>query len=489
MLALLLAAVLAADSLQLPPVPREFRGVWVATFENIDWPSSPGLPVPQQQDELLKILDRAQALHLNAVIFQVRPAGDAMYDSDIEPWSHYLTGKQGRAPSPKWDPLAFAVTEAHARGMELHAWFNPFRAGVGVRPADLSPLSFARRNPSLVKKYGKLLWLDPGEARVRDHVIRVVVDVVKRYDIDGVHIDDYFYPYPEHDWRGTLTQFNDGASYERYRRGGGALARDDWRRENVDRLVEGLNAAVHAAKPWVKFGISPFGIWRPGNPAGIVGMDTYVEVYADARKWANEGWADYFSPQLYWPVNSPAQGFSALLRWWGEQNMHNRHLWPGLFTSKVGTGRQWPASELVSQVLATRADKAATGNVHYSMQSLLKNTAGVSDALGARVYEGQALIPESPWLPGETPRAPLARFMLDGPSRVEACLGDPSLIPPRWWVLYVKRDSAWTTRVIPGAVRQMALGALSPTDSVAIAAVDRTGREGEPSVAQRVPKC
>ena len=489
MLALLLAAAIAADSLQLPPVPREFRGVWVATVGNIDWPSTPGLPVAQQQDELLTILDRAQALHLNAVILQVRPSGDALYESQIEPWSEYLTGRQGRAPSPKWDPLAFAVSEAHARGMELHAWFNPFRAGSAGRQRDLSPLHVARRYPSLARRYGTLLWMDPGDERVRDHVIRVVLDVVKRYDIDGVHIDDYFYPYPEHDSRGALVQFGDAATYERYRKGGGALDRDDWRRENIDRLVEGLFRGIHTTKPWVKFGISPFGIWRPGYPAGVEGMDTFVELFADARKWANEGWADYFSPQLYWPVNSPAQSFSDLLRWWGEQNTHNRHLWPGLFTSKVGSGRQWPASELVAQVLATRADKTATGNVHYSMQTLLKNTAGVSDALGARVYNGPALIPASPWLEGETPRAPLARFVLDAPGRVEACFGDPSLVAPRWWVLYVKRDNTWTARVLPGAVRQMALGALAPTDSVALSAVDRTGREGQPSVAQRVEKC
>jgi uncharacterized lipoprotein YddW (UPF0748 family) len=489
MLALLLAAVLTADSLQLPLVPREFRGVWVATVGNIDWPSKAGLPVADQQEELLNILDRAQALHLNAVILQVRPASDAMYESDIEPWSQYLTGKQGRAPSPKWDPLAFAVSEAHARGLELHAWFNPFRASNGGPRSELGALNIARRYPSLAKQYGKLLWMDPGDQRVRDHVVRVVLDVVRRYDIDGVHIDDYFYPYPEHDARGRLVPFGDDASYDAYRRSGGVLARDDWRRENVDRLVKALYEGVHATKAWVKFGISPFGIWRPGYPAGVEGIDTFVELFADARKWANEGWADYFSPQLYWPVNSPAQSFSALLRWWGEENTHNRHLWPGLFTSKVGSNREWPASELVAQVLATRADKTASGNVHYSMQPLLTNRAGVSDALGARVYDGPALIPESPWLPGETPRAPLARYAADGPSRVRACLGDTSLVAPRWWVLYVKRDKVWTARVLPGAVRRMALGALIATDSVALSAVDRTGRQGGVSVAQRVAAC
>jgi len=361
MLALLLAAVISADSLHLPPVPREFRGVWVATVGNIDWPSSPGLSVAQQQDELLTILDRAQSLHLNAVILQVRPAGDAFYESQLEPWSEYLTGKQGRAPSPKWDPLTFAVREAHARGLELHAWFNPYRARNAGATGELSPMHIARQLPSLAKKYGKLLWMDPGDDRVREHVLRVVLDVVKRYDIDGVHIDDYFYPYPEHDRNGVLVPFDDAASFQRYRKDGGTLERDDWRRQNVDRLVEALYKGVHATKPWVKFGISPLGIWRPGNPVGVEGIDGYAEIFADARKWVNQGWADYFSPQLYWPVNSLAQNFGALLRWWDDQNLLNRHMWPGLFTSRVGTRPDWPVSEVVAQVLATRADKSCDG--------------------------------------------------------------------------------------------------------------------------------
>ncbi|HYV98049.1 MAG TPA: family 10 glycosylhydrolase [Gemmatimonadaceae bacterium] len=487
-LALLCAAIpFASDSLRLPPVPREFRGVWVATVGNIDWPSRAGLPVEQQQDELLAILDRAQAVHLNAVILQVRPAGDAFYESQIEPWSEWLTGKQGRAPSPKWDPLAFAVTEAHARGIELHAWFNPFRAKISGPVAELSPLHIARRYPSLAKRYGKLLWMDPGDERVRQHVLRVVLDVVKRYDVDGVHIDDYFYPYPEHE-RGELVQFADDESYSRYRHAGGSLPRDDWRRENVDKLVKALYDGIHELKPWVKFGISPFGIYRPGFPAGTEGMDTYAELFADARKWLNEGWADYFSPQLYWPLGLQAQNFRALLEWWGGENKFNRHIWPGLGTYKVGT-RDWPAIEVVSQIMATRADKTATGDVHYSMHPLLVNQGGIVDQLTTRVYDGPALVPESPWLPGETPRAPRIRFVQDGTDRVQACFGDTTLANPRWWVLYVKRDTAWTARVLPGAVRRMALGALGPRDSVALSAVDRTGRQGGVTVATSAPRC
>jgi uncharacterized lipoprotein YddW (UPF0748 family) len=487
--ALFLAAVVHSDTLRLPSVPREFRGVWVATVGNIDWPSKPGLPVTTQQEELIAILDRAQSLHLNAVIFQVRPAGDALYESQIEPWSEYLSGRQGVAPEPRWDPLKFAVDEAHARGLELHAWFNPSRAKDASAKCPLTIRHIGVQRPSAMKRYGTVLWMDPSDSVVRRHTVRVVLDVVRRYDIDGVHIDDYFYPYPQRDWRGRAVSFPDAAAYERYRKNGGGLDLSSWRRQNVDQLVEALYRGVRDVKPWVKFGISPFGIWRPGEPAGVEGFDAYEEIFADARRWLREGWADYFSPQLYWPVDSPAQNYSVLLNWWGEQNLFGRHIWPGNFTSRAGTRWDWPARELVSQVLATRADRTATGNVHFSMRALLKDQAGVAEALVRNVYAGPALVPESPWLAGQAPNAPRFRIANDGPLRVRACFGDPSLVAPRWWVLHVKRDHTWTTRVLPGAVRQMALGALSTADSVVLSAVDRTGREGGATVGEWTENC
>jgi uncharacterized lipoprotein YddW (UPF0748 family) len=480
---------LVADSLRLPSIPREFRGVWVATVNNIDWPSAPGLPVELQQAELITILDRAQALRLNAIIFQVRPAGDALYASTIEPWSEYLTGRQGVAPSPAWDPLEFAVREAHARGLELHAWFNPYRAKDASAKGPLAAQHFGTRNPTLVKRYGKMLWMDPGEPAVRRHTVRVILDVVRRYDVDGVHIDDYFYPYPVAGSNGRNLPFPDDASYRKYTKAGGTLARDAWRRDNVDRLVDTLSTAIHAVKPWVKFGISPFGIWRPGEPAGIEGFDAYESIYADARRWLREGWVDYFSPQLYWPTTAPAQGYATLLQWWGEQNTHERHLWPGNYTSRVGTRGDWPTTELVTQVLATRADRTATGNVHFSMSALMKNQSGVADALVKEVYDGPALVPASPWLPGAPPRAPAARVVAQDNARFIACLGNAALVPPRWWVLRVQRDGIWSMNIIPGTTRQLALGRLAPTDSVALSAVDRTGREGGVSVASAAQAC
>src|SRR5688500_4617087 len=256
----------------VPALPREFRGVWIATVGNMDWPSRRDLTTAQQQRELLRLLDSARELGLNAVIFQVRPMADAFYASALEPWSDYLTGESGRAPEPFWDPLQFAVEQAHARGLELHAWFNPFRAGFVAKQTPLAPNHIAQRRPDLVVKYGTHYWMDPGFPEVRAHALNVVRDVVRRYDIDAVHIDDYFYPYRENDRRGRVIQFPDDVSWRRHGAATG-MSRTDWRRDNVNRFVEALYRAVHQEKQHVRVGISPFGIWRPGYPASVTGLD------------------------------------------------------------------------------------------------------------------------------------------------------------------------------------------------------------------------
>src|SRR5262245_8146422 len=253
-LTLIAAALLAVSeaTAQAPaPIAREFRGVWVATVGNIDWPSKPTIGTWESQRELLAILDRAVELKLNAIVFQVRPSADAMYSSPYEPWSQFLTGRQGRAPEPPWDPLAFAVEQAHKRGLELHAWFNPYRAAYN-RDTVKARTHVSRANPSLVRSYDQYLWMDPGDPEVRRRSVRVIVDVAKRYDVDGVHIDDYFYPYPVNNAAGRRVEFPDSATYARYMKSGGKLAKDDWRRDNVDKLVEALYKGVHAVKPWVK---------------------------------------------------------------------------------------------------------------------------------------------------------------------------------------------------------------------------------------------
>ena len=373
-----------------PDPPREFRGVWVASVSNIDWPSKKGLSSERQQGELKAIFDKAAELKLNVVIFQIRPMCDALYASKIEPWSEYLTGTMGKPPSPAYDPLEMAVREAHARGIELHAWFNPYRARHSSATSAISDDHIIKRRPDLAKKYGTHYWLNPTSMEVQDYSLRVIFDVVRRYDIDGVHIDDYFYPYPEKGADGKVIPFPDDDTWTASQKTGGKLSRDDWRRDAVNRFIERMYHEVKAAKPSVKVGIGPFGIWRPGNPPGIAGFDPYSQLYADSRLWWQQGWCDYLAPQLYWPRAQEKQSFSRLLTWWGDQNTKERHLWPGMFTSRVtGKEKGWPADEIVEQVKLIRAEAAArgstigepSGHIHFSMRALMDNTGGIADAL------------------------------------------------------------------------------------------------------------
>lgn len=480
------ATVLESDD-DAPPVPREFRGVWIATVDNIDWPSKPGLSVDSQKTELLALLDHAARLRLNAVIFQVRPAADALYKSSLEPWSVYLTGQSGRAPSPEWDPLAFAITESHRRGLELHAWFNPYRARYRGDRGTLSSTHVSRTMGSVVKRYGSYLWMDPGEPTVRAHTTRVILDVVRRYDVDGVHIDDYFYPYQERDRRGRLIPFPDDASWTKYRRGGGTLTRDNWRRRNVDLLVESLYGEIKKAKPWVKFGVSPFGIWRPGYPTPVRGLDAYDALYADSRRWLVEGWLDYFVPQLYWAVGAPQQSYPMLLAWWADQNHLGRHLWPGNGTFKVTTtgSQRWPANELLQQITLTRDQPGAGGNVHFSMSSLVQSADALADRLMVGPYRGPALVPASPWLASSIPLAP-AVSSSTADRRITLRVSTPNDIGPaaaRWWLVRARYGDGWRTDLVDAGTPVVTLGpgddGLLP-DFIVVNAVGRAGLESAP---------
>jgi uncharacterized lipoprotein YddW (UPF0748 family) len=475
--------ILSAPSLRAaddaPPSPRrEFRGVWVATVGNIDWPSRPGLSTREQQAELIAILDRAAELRLNAVIFQVRPMADALYASKLEPWSEYLTGKLGQAPDPAYDPLEVAVREAHARGLELHAWFNPYRARhpSATSPAPADHLTKSR--PDLAKPYGKHYWLNPTNKDVPDHVLKVILDVVLRFDVDGVHIDDYFYPYVEKDDEGRPIPFPDDDTWADYKKGGGTLSRDDWRRDAVNRFVERMYRDVKGAKPWVKVGISPFGIWRPGNPPGIAGLDQYAELYADARRWVNEGWADYFSPQLYWPVAQEKQSYPKLLGWWAGENKKSRHLWPGNYTSRVtGAAKGWPASEIVEQIKQTRAEKGAGGNVHFSMKALVKNTGKVADAL-KEVYAEAALVPATPWAKEKAPAKPALEWGKKDERRTLTIR--PAGEGVRLYVVRHRTATGWALRLVPAAGEKPVTVTFEEAPMrVAVSAVGRAGDESD----------
>ncbi len=465
------------DASTLPGPMREFRGAWVATVANIDWPSVSTLTTAQQQAELVSLLDRAVAVGLNAIVLQVRPAADALYFSPKEPWSRYLTGQEGRAPSPWYDPLQFAIDEAHARGLELHAWVNPYRAGHPSGPGPHDITHIARQRPDLVRRYGDNVWLDPGEPDAADHSIDVILDIVRRYAIDGIHLDDYFYPYPVN-LRGRRVQFPDADSYARAQAAGETLGRDDWRRQNVDRFIERLYREVKAEKPHVLVGISPFGIWRPGYPASVTGFDQYAEIYADARKWWREGWLDYLAPQLYWAIDSPGQSFPALLDWWASENASGRHLWPGLYDSRTlpDVGGYTPR-EIVDQVALARQTPGATGTVHFSMKAMFEGRA-LGDRLATGPYAEPALVPASPWLDARAPDAPRVAVVARG--RAVDVIAEPGGAGAvRRYIVRERRGGAWTWRVVSADDGTLVLPAGSlPVTDVAVSAIGPSGVEG-----------
>jgi uncharacterized lipoprotein YddW (UPF0748 family) len=457
-----------------PNPPREFRGAWIATVANIDWPSKPGLTVAEQKAELISLLDRAVQLHLNAIIFQVRPACDAFYASPLEPWSEYLTGTMGKAPSPFYDPLAFAIAECHQRGLELHAWFNPFRVRHPDAKSPAAPNHISKTHPELVRKYGGQLWLDPGEPAVRAHVLSVVMDVVKRYDVDGVQFDDYFYPYPEKDLFGREMDFPDDATWRKY---GVGLARDDWRRQNVNEFIKSAYQSIKAAKPWVKFGVSPFGIWRPKTPAQVRGLDAYASLYADSRLWLAEGWLDYFAPQLYWAVDAPQQSFPVLLNWWTQQNVKGRNLWPGLNAAAVGG--KFTTDEIARQIKVIRAQPGAGGEIFYHLNSVLTNRA-LNDSVRVQFVQ-TALVPPSPWLDSTPPDKPKLTVLIEKNSRLDVRWETSGGEPVWLWVLQFSTDGVWTTQILPANQTDHLLENLAP-DAVSIRAVDRTGNLSAPTV-------
>jgi uncharacterized lipoprotein YddW (UPF0748 family) len=464
----------------LPPaVNREFRGLWIATVANRDWPSRPGLSVPEQKAELIGILDFARRLKLNAIILQVRPACDAFYASPIEPWSEYLTGVMGRPPAPFYDPLAFAVEEAHRRGLELHAWFNPYRALHFTSTSRMATNHVSRTHPELVRRVGKYLWLDPGERAVRDYTLGVVLDVVKRYDIDGVHFDDYFYP--DRADSGADSDFPDDASWRKYsgRASDEVLTRDEWRRSNVNTFIERAYRSIKLLKPWVKLGVSPRGIWRPGNPPGIKGMDAYATSYADSRKWLVNGWVDYFSPQLYWPIGSREQGFAALLGWWAGQNPKGRHLWPGL---AVYRAPDWKPDEIPNQIELTRRQPGVSGYLCYNSGGLMHN-GDLTEALRLHVNAQSALVPASPWLAGAAPGRPTltVNVSADGDVRLDC---KPFRDTARWWLIQTRTGDQWRSEVLPAVPGVKRFSPPAP-QVIAVTEVDRFGMAGQPAVVER----
>ena len=474
-----------------PAPPREFRAAWVATVGNIDWPSRPGLEPEAQRREAVAILDLAAGTGLNAVVLQVRASADAFHDSPIEPWSAYLTARQGAPPEPRYDPLAFWCDEAHRRGLLLHAWFNPFRARVQGARYEESPGHISKTRPDLVRRYGEMLWLDPGEPEARAITLKVVLDVVRRYDVDGVHIDDYFYPYPIPDpaHPGKELDFPDEPSWAKAQASGVTLTRADWRRDNINRLIEQIYRSIKAEKPAVLFGISPFGIPRPGQPAGVKGFDQYDKLYADAVLWLDRGWCDYFSPQLYWKVEAPGQPFKPLLDHWIGVNARKRHIWPGLSIGRVRAGeRGYAPEEILRQVAITRETPGSTGNVFFSFKAFQANRLMIADRLRDGPYRTPALVPASPWLGSKPPGRPIVEARAEKDEDVVSIR--PGEGPsPFLWSVQVRRHDEWSVSVHPAGERRLTFkGDKKGLQVVAVSGVDRLGNASEPVVVEPDPR-
>ena len=460
----------------LPEVKREFRAAWVASVANINWPSRKDLTSDQQKNEAIQILETLKNNNFNAVILQVRPSGDALFKSDIEPWSYFLTGEIGKAPNPYYDPLEFWTTESHKRGIEIHVWLNPYRAhhtGGGAVTSE----SMVKRSPdNVVRLKNGMYWFDPANQKTQDHVSNVVKDLVKRYDIDGIHFDDYFYPYATYNGG---RDFPDDSTWNQYIKQGGNLSRADWRRANVNKFVERIYKEIKAQKNYVKFGISPFGIWKPGYPAGITGSSQYDELYADAKLWLNQGWVDYFSPQLYWPVESKGQSFPALLQWWNDENTKGRHLWPGLNTVEVKSSDR--PKEIVKQIEVTRAIiKNGPGEIHYSMAGLTKN-ANMLPSLKFGPYKDKAIIPASPWLKSLVSTKPNLEVVTNG-NTADLKWSSTESNNVMQWVLYAKYGEVWETEILDKNITSKSLPKQkngSTLNTVAIKSLDRLSNESQ----------
>nr|WP_288447221.1 family 10 glycosylhydrolase [uncultured Chryseobacterium sp.] len=460
----------------LPEIKREFRGAWIASVANINWPSRNDLTVEQQKAEAISMLDMLKDNNFNAAIFQIRPSADALYTSNIEPWSYFLTGETGTAPYPNYDPLQFWIEEAHKRGLELHVWLNPYRAH-HTNGGAVNKLSMANKLSDIVVRLKNgMYWFDPANPKTQGHVSNVVKDIVKRYDIDAVHFDDYFYPYATYN-KGA--DFPDNASWNAYVSSGGTLSRADWRRDNVNKFVERIYKEIHAEKNNVRFGISPFGIWKPGYPAGIVGSSQYDELYADAKLWLNKGWVDYFSPQLYWPIDSKGQSFEALLSWWQSENTMNRHLWPGLNTVEIKVSDR-PA-EIKNQIAISRNIlKNDAGEIHWSIAGLTKN-ANMLPALKNGPYNEKALVPRSPWIKAAPLQTPTL-FIADNGSFAQTSWSTKNPADVFLWALFTQYNGVWQTEILTLDTLSKDIPKFKDgkkLNAVAIKAIDRLGNESD----------
>ena len=388
LLALFLATGVGAQIQQQSPYPkREFRGAWIQAVNG----QFRGIPTEKLKQTLIDQLNSLQGAGINAIIFQVRPEADALYASQLEPWSRFLTGVQGQAPSPYWDPMQFMIDECHKRGMEFHAWINPYRVKTSLK-SELSPNHLYNIHPEWFVTYNNQLFFDPALPESRRHICMVVADIVSRYDVDAIHMDDYFYPYPA---KGM--DFPDDASFARY--GGGFTNRADWRRSNVNILIQKIHETIRGLKPWVKFGISPFGIYRneKNDPLGSKtnGLQNYDDLYADVLLWARNGWVDYNIPQIYWQIGHPAADYETLVKWWAK-NTENRPLFIGqsvMNTIQNADPKNPSMNQLPRKMALERAYQTIGGSCQWPASAVVENAGKYRDALVQEYHKYPAFVP------------------------------------------------------------------------------------------------
>jgi uncharacterized lipoprotein YddW (UPF0748 family) len=380
----------------IPTPKHEFRGVWIATVVNIDWPKNSLDNIEKQKQDYLEILDFYKELNFNAVIVQIRAAGDAFYPSQYAPWSRFLTGNEGVAPEPYYDPVHWMIEEAHARGMEFHAWLNPYRATFDEKLDILSKDHDYNLHPNWMLKYGKKYYYNPGLPQVQQHLTNIMEEVVANYDVDAVHFDDYFYPY-----KITDETFEDMETYTQYAQPQQSL--EDWRRSNIDSLVQKVHYTIKSKKPWVQFGISPFGVWKNNStdPRGSdtnAGQTTYEDLYADPLLWMEKGWLDYLVPQVYWSMDLPVASHKKIVAWWSKNSANtNLYIGNGPYKIRNNSDKAWDnKKELPNQLRFARGDKNIIGNVFFSAKSLMSNKEDVLKILKKKYYHNIALPPPSP---------------------------------------------------------------------------------------------
>ncbi len=433
---LLSIALIFSASIATAQPKYEFRGVWITTVDNIDWPTAGNWDVAKQKQEFIDILNMHQKNGMNAMVVQVRPAADAFYPSQFEPWSQWLTGEQGKPPSPYYDPLQFMIEETHKRGMEFHAWLNPYRANFNIKTASIAPNHITRTHPEWFLTYGEKKYFDPGNKEAQKFVINVVQDIVKRYDIDAIHMDDYFYPYriPGKEFPDTKT----------YTKSGSKLNKDDWRRSNVDTIILALSKIIKKEKKLCRFGISPFGVWRnksqdPEGSDSKAGQTNYDDLYADVLLWMKKGWIDYVTPQLYRPIGDSLMAYEKLLDWWSRHS-YGKHVYigHGIYRGAEKDMAWRKPTQIPDQIKLIRRYPNVQGSLYFSSKVFNKNVNGWSDSLQKNYYRYPALLPPMRWVDNEKPWPPIVERTIVDDSIVQLIVKpDPrNRVEIKYYVVY-----------------------------------------------------